>query len=399
MKKNALPLPLRRPLFLVSLLFMTLAVNLAGCTGQATKHFTSASVVEAIGGTGDASFAHATAPRAFTFPRDHGPHPEYRTEWWYYTGNLQDEQGKQFGYQLTFFRSGLTANMPTRASDLATNQFYMAHFAVTSQPANEHLSFERFSRGAGGLAGATGDPLYQVWLEDWSVKQTDVKRYQLQATAQNKTGPVAINLTLHETRPPVLHGKQGLSQKGPEPGNANYYYSLVNLQTTGSLTFGGQSFNISGLSWMDHEFGTSALGAGITGWNWFSAQLDNGVVLMFGTFHDSQGASRYVYEGSLVFPDNRKVRLQQGDFEVKALDKWTSPTTGFTYPSSWQVNVPKYNIEFAMTPLIRDQEMEVRFIYYEGAITIKGTMDGAPINGRGYVELTGYGEQLKEYQR
>ncbi|MCX6050760.1 MAG: carotenoid 1,2-hydratase [Chloroflexi bacterium] len=399
MKKAVLPLAWRRRGLRISLVFVILVVNLVGCTSQATKHFASASVVEAISSTGDDTFAHATTPRPFTFPHDHGPHPEYRTEWWYYTGNLQDAQGKQYGYQLTFFRSGLTANMPARTSDLATNQFYMAHFAITSQPANQHVSFENFSRGAGGLAGATGDPRYQVWLEDWSVKQTDAKQYQLQATAQHATGAMALNLTLNETRPPLLHGDQGLSQKGPEPGNANYYYSLINVQTTGSLTFAGQTFNISGVSWMDHEFGTSSLGKDITGWNWFSAQLDNGAVLMFGTFHDGKGESRYVYEGSLLFPDNRKVRLQQGDFEVKVLDEWKSPVTGFTYPSGWQVRFPQYNIEFEMTPLIRAQEMEVRFIYYEGAITIKGTMDGAPVTGQGYVELTGYGEELNEYQR
>jgi predicted secreted hydrolase len=382
------------------ILFMLVLVSLTSCTGQATEHFASASVVQAIGGVGNsAAFAHAMAPRPFTFPLDHGPHPEYRTEWWYYTGNLQDAQGKQFGYQLTFFRSALSAQMPARQSDLATNQFYMAHFAVTSQPANEHLSFERFSRGAGGLAGATGKPLYQVWLEDWAVKQVTTDTYQLQATDQAKAGPIAIALTLKGTRPPVLHGNAGLSQKGPEPGNANYYYSLVNLQTTGQVTFAGKSVTVNGLSWMDHEFGTSALGGDITGWDWFSAQLDNGAILMFGTFHNGKGESRYVYEGSLVFPDNHKVRLQQGDFEVKTLDKWTSPTTGITYPSGWQVRFPKYNIALTITPLIRDQEMLVRFIYYEGATTIQGTMDGAAIQGRGYVELTGYGEQASGYQR
>lgn len=380
-------------------LLSLLCLLLASCSSPATQHFASASVVEAISGTGDAGFAHATAPRPFTFPRDHGPHPEYRTEWWYYTGNLQDAQGKQYGYQLTFFRSSLTAKMPVRTSDLATNQFYMAHFAITSQPANQHLSFERFSRAAAGLAGATGDPIYQVWLEDWSAKQTAAQRYQLQATAQHTSGAVALNLTLQETRPPLYQGNQGLSQKGPEPGNANYYYSLVNLQTSGSLTFAGQSFQVTGESWMDHEFGTTSTGAQVTGWNWFSVQLDNGAVLMFGTFHNSKGENLYVYEGSLLYPDNRKVRLQEGDFTVKALDKWTSPVTGFTYPSGWQVSVPQYKLELTLTPLIRDQEMVVRFVYYEGAMTIKGTQDGAPLAGRGYVELTGYGGELNEYQR
>ena len=395
MKKNNANVQLPKFALLGSLLLIVLT----SCTGNQTQKFASASVVAALGGPGNEQFAHATAPRAFTFPHDHGPHPEYRTEWWYYTGNLQDDQGNQFGYQLTFFRSGLTAQMPARQSDLATNQFYMAHFAVTSQLANQHLSFERYSRGAGGLAGASGDPLYQVWLEDWAVKQVGKADYQLQATTQDKTGSVALDFALHETRPPVLHGDAGLSQKGPEPGNANFYYSLVNLQTTGKLTFAGKTFTVHGLSWMDHEFGTSALGSDITGWDWFSAQLDNGVVLMFGTFHNAKGEDRYVYGGSLVFPDNHKVLLKQGDFAVQALDKWTSPTTGITYPAGWQVRLPTYNIALEIQPLIRAQEMQVRFIYYEGATTIKGTIDGEPISGRGYVELTGYGEQLKEYQR
>ena len=372
---------------------------LTGCTSQPTQRFASASVVQALGSLDDTTFARATAPMAFNFPQDHGPHPEFRTEWWYYTGNLADETGNQFGYQLTFFRSALAAEMPERTSDLATNQFYMAHFAVTSGVAKDHLSFERFSRGAGGLAGAQSDPVYGVWLEDWAVKTLDSGEIQLSASAESKDGPVALDLTLRETRLPVLHGDTGLSQKGPESGNANYYYSLVNLETTGQVTFAGQQSSVTGLSWMDHEFGTSALSGDTKGWDWFAVQLDNGAVFMFGEFHNGQGGERRVYEGTLLYPDNRQVKLAQGDFVLEPLAQWTSPRTNITYPSGWRIHFPAYNIELEIEPLIDDQEMEVAFIYYEGATIIQGTMDGMPVGGRGYVELTGYGDNPNEYQR
>ena len=375
---------------LIGALLMTSCINSPARTGM------SATVVDALRFGDDAAYVRPTAPMDFVFPRDHGPHPAYRTEWWYYTGNLTDEAGQAYGYQLTFFRSALAPDAPQRASDLATNQLYMAHFALTDAAADRYQSFERFSRGAGGLAGAQGEPSYQVWLEDWSASAVTTDTMRLQARAEGEIGTVALDLTMRETRPIVLHGDQGLSHKGGDVGNANYYYSLVQMATTGTVTMGEKVATVTGRSWMDHEFGTSALTGDTTGWDWFAVQLDDGTALMFGEFHNADGENRSVYEGTLAYPVDdpmagRQVTLGAGAFQLEALDTWTSPRSGITYPHGWHVTFPEYAIELEIQPLIPDQELAVSFVYYEGATTVTGTRDGKPIQGVGYVELTGYG--------
>jgi predicted secreted hydrolase len=383
--------------FLLSLLLV------AGCAPAAGSGVASANVVATLSGESDAAFARAYAPVPLTFPQDHGAHPQYQTEWWYFTGNLVDALGNDYGYQFTIFRSALTPEMPERASELATNQIYMAHFAVTDGRGNLHQSFERFSRGAGGLAGATGEPDFDLWLEDWQVTRPVSnplpETMHLQAQTLNKEGePVAIDLQLRETRPPVLHGNQGLSQKGPEAGNASYYYSLIGLATSGTLTTGGRTVEVTGLSWMDHEFGTSALSANAVGWDWFSLQLDDGTAMMLARIRTAEGSAAGDFVGTLVRADGSQQPMSNDDFTLKALDEWTSPTTGITYPSGWQLTVPALRLDLEITPLIRDQEMKVSYLYWEGAANAKGTINGAAIEGRGYVELTGYGSS-GGYQR
>jgi len=370
----------------------------AGCRAQADRPIT-ASVVEAMSAPNNANFARAYAPRPFNFPRDHGAHPDYRTEWWYYTGNLTGDDGAPFGFQLTFFRSALTPDMPPRTSALATNQVYMAHFALTDGARNEHASFDRYSRGAGELAGATGEPGYRVWLEDWAATEIEPGVYRLVASAPGEGGPVAIDLTLRETRPPVLHGGQGLHQKGPEAGNASYYYSLVGLETRGVVTHAGRTTTVTGRSWMDHEFGTSALTAGAVGWDWFSIQFDNGAILMVYEIRLADGSVNPQIKGTLIWPDGAQQIVSENDFELTPTGTWTSPRTGVTYPSGWQLRFPALEIELAITPLVADQEMDVSFVYWEGAIDVTGVMRGEAVTGRGYVELTGYGEQSTQYQR
>ncbi|MEZ4729034.1 MAG: lipocalin-like domain-containing protein [Caldilineaceae bacterium] len=374
-------------------------MSLSACTAAEQTRFASANVVASLSGPADEAFARAYEPIDFVFPRDHGAHPAYRTEWWYYTGNLADGNGNQYGYQLTFFRSALTPDQPERDSDLATNQIYMAHFAVTDGTANEHQSVERFSRGAGGLAGATGDPTYAVWLEDWSVREVEPGVTRLQASTAGEGGMVALDLTLRETMPPVLHGSQGLSQKGPETGNASYYYSLVQLDTTGTVTSRGETLTVTGVSWMDHEFGTSALSANAVGWDWFSVQLENGAVLMFAQVRTADGGVIPQFEGTYVTADGAHHTITAGDLTLTALDQWTSPRTGFTYPSGWQVELPDFDITLTVEPLIAEQEMEVSFVYWEGAVTITGAIAEEAVRGVGYVELTGYGDQAGQYQR
>ena len=380
-------------------LFLFLGVWLLGCNAQAADRPISASVVEAMRAPDDANFARVFAPMDFSFPRDHGAHPEYRTEWWYYTGNLTAADGTPFGFQLTFFRSALTPEMPARASTLASNQVYMAHFALTDGGRGAHASFDRYSRGAGELAGAVGEPAYRVWLEDWAAEEIAPGVQRLTARAEGEDGPVAIDLTLRETRAPVLHGIDGLHQKGPEAGNASYYYSLVGLETTGTVTSAGRSVEVTGQSWMDHEFGTSALTAGAVGWDWFSVQFDNGAILMLYEIRLADGGVNPNIKGTLIWPDGVQQMGSENDFELTPAGTWTSPRTNITYPSGWTLTLPDLGIDLAITPLLADQEMDVSFVYWEGAIDVTGVMRGEPVTGRGYAELTGYGEQSTAYQR
>ena len=375
-------------------LALTLLISLlliCACA-PAQPSLASADVVDVLSRPVDDRFARALAPMEFRFPLDHGPHNNYATEWWYYTGNLTGEDGGAYGYQLTFFRSALVPGVTSRASEFAAQQIYMAHFAVTSGPARQHLSYDRFSRGAGGVAGASGSPRYEVWLDDWRAQEVGPGQMHLLASAEGEDGPVSIDLTLTETRPPLLHGDAGYSLKGPEIGNANHYYSLVRMETTGHLVFGGARVAASGLSWMDHEFGTSALSQDAVGWDWFAVTLENDVVLMFAEIRTKSGTSQDIFEGTLSFPDGRQLAISPDDFELTSTGQWTSPDSGTVYPSGWRVTFPQLDIELTIDPLIDDQEMDVAFTYYEGATVVRGTMNGESVGGRGYVELTGYGE-------
>lgn len=375
------------------------ALLLAACTAAAAGQPVSASVVEALSAADSDSYARAASQRQLSFPRDHGPHPAYRTEWWYYTGNLAAADGTDFGYQLTFFRIALTGDMPQRVSDLATNQVYMAHFAVSDGGKRKHTSFDRYSRGAGGLAGAQVEPRFQVWLEDWTATEIEPGVIRLQAQEVGAEGPLQIDLTLRETRPPVPHGENGLHQKGAEAGNASYYYSLIGLQTEGTVVVGDRTIAVQGQSWMDHEFGTSALSEDAVGWDWFSIQFDNGAALMLYQIRTRDGGTLPYVEGTYVTPDNRRVTLGESDFHIQATGQWISPRTGITYSSGWIIDAPELAMRVSVVPLFPDQEMDVNFVYWEGAAQVEGTLQGERVTGRGYVELTGYGEESGAYQR
>lgn len=355
----------------------------------------STSVSDTLSSKADEGFARVLEPMTFQFPRDHGAHPEYQIEWWYYTGNLHTDDGKAFGYQLTFFRFALTPQMPERTSHFATNQIYMAHFAVTDAANNEYFCFERRSRGAGGLAGATGDPTYKVWLEDWSATEAEsgVIRLHVPSTSDSieKEPQIGLSLDLRQTRPPILQGDRGFSQKGPESGNATYYYSLVGLETTGEITVNGERVSVSGISWMDHEFGTSFLGEGFVGWDWFSLQLEDSTTLMLYCLRRSdQSCDPQTFEGTLVYPDGQQLHIGTKDFTLTPTRQWTSPESGATYPSGWQITFPELNISLQVEPLIPNQEFRASFTYWEGAVRVSGQIDGAAVGGHGYVELTGY---------
>jgi predicted secreted hydrolase len=347
------------------------------------------SAVQAASGSNTAGFAHATAPRPFVFPRDHGPHPEYMTEWWYYTGNLGAEDGRHFGFQLTFFRSALVPTIPERASDWATPNIYMAHFTVTDVAGDQFRAFDRFSRGAAGLAGATGEP-YRVWLDDWSAEGGGPEGMTMRLRAAQDD--VAIDLALASERAPMLQGDRGLSQKSATPGNASYYYSLTRMATQGTLELGGQRYSVRGLSWMDHEFGSSALEPGAAGWDWFGLQLGDGRDLAYARIRNADGSSGFAL-GGLFAADGSKRDLAADEISLEVLGTWRSPHSGVEYPSAWRLRAPSADIDLRITPWLADQELRLAVLYWEGAVKVEGTVDGRSIVGNGYVELTGYGEK------
>ncbi len=346
---------------------------------------------EALQGPADAGYARATSPRPFVFPQDHGPHPEYRTEWWYYTGNLDAEDGEQLGFQLTFFRQALAPDMPGRASDWATRQVYMAHFAMTRASDDRFVSFERFSRGAAGLAGAQADP-YRVWLESWQAVQVgDAGEADLPPTRlQAGEGSAALDLTLSEAKPIVLQGDRGLSQKSAEAGNASYYYSATRLAAEGTMTLDGKTYRVRGLAWLDREFGTSALGAEAVGWDWYAFQLADGRDIMFFQIRQKDGSIEPLSSGTLVAADGTVQRLARDDVQIEVLDRWTSPRTRAVYPSRWRFTIPSAGIALDVTPHAPDQELAVSYAYWEGAVRLSGTQ-----TGNGYIEMTGYAGQAQ----
>lgn len=332
-----------------------------------------------------AGFARAVAPRPFVFPADHGPHPRYKHEWWYFTGNLKDEDGRHFGFQLTFFRFGLTPSSPPRTSDWATNHVYMAHFTVSDISGKRFYSFERFSRGAAGLAGASVTP-FRVWLDDWSIEGSDVLHHSVPMMRLHAVeGDIAIDLDVSSLKPVVLQGEQGLSRKSAEPGNASYYYSATKLQTTGVVSVDGKSFEVSGLSWLDREWSTSALAKDQVGWDWFGLQLGDGRELMYYQLRKRDGSVDPLSRGTLVNADGSTQTLMPEDIDIQVRDEWRSPRSHARYPSQWRLSIPRHRLELDIKPYLADQELDTSFRYWEGAVNVTGTVPGS-----GYVELVGY---------
>jgi predicted secreted hydrolase len=350
----------------------------------------SADVVSALSGSNDQGFAKATTVRDFTFPRDFGAHPEYQTEWWYYTGNLSTPEGRRFGFEFTIFRRALTPTMPERQSDWATNQIYFADLAVSDIEANQFYPRERFSRGAAGLAGAAVDPTVRIWIEDWTMEAQTPDATVMRLRAAD--GPVAIDLTTKQGKSPTLEGDRGLSAKSPEPGNASYYYSLTRLLTEGTLTINGNVYQVSGVSWKDHEFSTSSLSQNAVGWDWFALQLDNNREIMLYQIRNKDGSIVPTSHGTVINADGSAEHIQLKDFKIEALDHWTSPRTKAVYPSKWRVTIQAASgpIVLEITPLMANQELTSTTPYWEGASQISGTANGQQVQGYGYVELTGY---------
>ena len=376
------------------LLFLTfvLLVALVFWVWQADRDDAAAaspSLISQLAQPNTAGFAQALVPGAMQFPRDLGPHDDYQTEWWYYTGNLHTVEGRQFGYQLTFFRSALVPENQFEAgvdgSDWRTNQIYLAHFTISDIAEKQFYAEEQFSRGAAALAGAQAEP-YHIWLNRWQAQEVGPGQVRLFAQGEMTT----LDLVVTETRPPVLHGDEGRSAKGAEPGNASYYYSLIGLDSAGTLTINGEMFAVTGESWKDHEYSTSALSEGSVGWDWYSIQFDNDYALMFFQIRREDGTLEPFSSGSWIDPQGNVTPLTLADWQMEPLDSWTSPTSGAEYPIGWRITIEAIGLELEGSALMPNQELNVSTTYWEGASSFAGTLNGEPVTALGYVEMTGY---------
>ena len=360
----------------------------------------------------DSTWARATPSRPVRVPEDHVAHPEYRIEWWYYTGNVRGDDGKAYGYQVTFFRVGVDA-APTNPSVFAVRDLYMAHVALTDVDGVGHQFADRLNRAGVHWAGARTDR-YEVWNENWRVSLDARGRHHIVAD----TGAFALDLTLEPGKAPVLQGERGYSRKGSDPGNASHYYSLTRMPTTGTVRVAGRTVPIRGTSWMDHEFGTSALDPGTKGWDWFALQLADGRELMLYQLRLDDGRPNPFSSGTIVHPDGRTDHLTVADFSVTPQRTWRSPASGATYPVEWDVRVPKAGLQLQVTAAVDAQELRTRrstnVTYWEGTVRVTGTDAGRdaspsggrdasprrPITGVGYLEMTGYsGARMSDVMR
>lgn len=378
--------PLAIPLA-IPLLVLFASLMLPGCEQAETLNTHEpayqVSVREGMGGSIDPGFKRADRPRPFDFPRDHGAHPAFATEWWYFTGNLASASGRRFGYQLTLFRIALKPGDPAPGSAWRATQVYMGHLALSDIQGDRHHASERFGRAAAGLAGAEHAPL-RVWLGDWSITGSDQAEpfpLKLQAGADD----IAIDLSLEAgDKPRILQGEQGWSRKSADPGNASYYYSYTRLPSSGQLRIGEQRFEVQGDSWFDREWSSSALADDQAGWDWFSLQLDDGRDLMFYRMRDQQGQAQTFSRGVLIDRQGNVVALDLDNTNVAATGHWQN-AEGARYPIAWRLQVPSEAIDLRVRAAIEDQEMDLSVRYWEGAVTVSGTQRGV-----GYLELSGY---------
>jgi len=351
-----------------------LLIAALSCTpeGETLPQGDALSVGEALGGD-TRGYARAVGPRSFDFPQDHGAHPDFRTEWWYFTGNLEDGEGHRFGYQFTIFRQALAATVEQRDSRWATRDLWFAHFAVGHESAGRFIAFEQFERGAVQLAGATATP-FAAWVGPWRVESLQQgETFPLRLRAERDE--LSIDLELQLDKPIVLQGDAGWSRKGSDEGNASYYYSATRLGSSGTLRFGEQSYRVTGRSWLDREWSTSVLSKHQTGWDWFAIQLDDGCDLMLYQLRRADGGVDPFNSGTVIFADGSTQRLQSDEIRFTPQRRWGD------YTVEWQLEILPLGLTIDVKPMLDNSELPLSVRYWEGAIRTDPP-------GVGFLEMT-----------
>ena len=330
----------------------------------------------------------------YQFPRDHFSHPDYQTEWWYYTGNLRTPKGRRFGFELTFFRQANHLSQQEESSSDQTwlpDQVYLAHLALSDIDGGEFFHTERLNRAGPGLAGASlADRQY--WNGNWHVRWHNLAtgEQELQAVCDRFT----LKLTLKPEKPFVIHGENGISRKGPLPGEASHYISFTRLAATGELTLKDKPFSVRGLAWMDHEFFTEPSDATLAGWDWFAIQLDNHEEVMLYRLRRTSGEIDPYSSGTYVDTQGHGHFLRAQDFSLTPSDVWRSPASGAQYPSSWTISIPSLQLQMSEHTALKNQEFfsntNISPSYWEGAVTYDGHIHSRPAHAIGYLEMTGY---------
>ena len=326
----------------------------------------------------------------FEFPRDYFNHEAYQTEWWYYTGNVKSPDGHRFGFELTFFRQGVSR--AANSSPWFVHDIWMAHLALSDINGQRFYNEERLNRSGPGISGVD-EHTGRVWNGNWQAHIGDGEE-ELHGVG-DKFG-LALRLT--PLKRPVLQGQNGVSQKAEGVGHASHYFSLTRLATTGSIELEGKSYTVEGTSWIDHEFFTGSLAANERGWDWLSIQLEDGTELMLYRLRHTDGSIDPYTSGSYVDSSGKSQFLPAKDFTLTpATDRWTSPTTKAAYPIRWHLSIPGLKMQLEVTAPLKSQELAASFgpSYWEGAIDVSCARNGSTLNGVGYLEMTGYAEPGK----
>jgi predicted secreted hydrolase len=422
------------------MLFLPLTLQAATPMSQAKKAAPKANT--------SASFTQAMPGYTYQFPRDHAAHPDYKTEWWYYTGHLKSQSGRTFGYELTFFRIGTGIQPLPKPSPWSMDQLYMAHFALTDDQGQRFEHTEQLNRPGMGRAGASTDR-YHVWNKTWFAESLPATRQAFHSGQKaNNNPPInrngnnngesvrlqasmpagSLHLNLEPAKPLVIHGEKGVSRKADCVGCSSHYYSFTRLRTAGELVIGNERIPVTGTSWMDHEFGSNQMTPEQTGWDWFSVQLDDGSELMLYRLRRQDGSADPNSSGSWVAAGMAAMpsvsgsgtakslakatmtktapaeHLRLNEYSIQAQKTWVSPVTKGRYPSGWRVTVPKQQLTLEITPTVANQELAApsgasggsRVSYWEGRCKVTGSHHGKPIQGQAYVELTGYAGRFKQ---